>query len=539
MNMIATFISPDQENRVVTPAGNKVVIGRDESADIYLDHPSVSRTHALIMLIEGKSHFQLEDCRSANGTFLEGLKVEGPTTLYPDQNVEIGPFRFHLCVIPETGSIPSDTHKELPKEPKSRTRLEESVVQEAVRSLPTLMEAAARNSELSEDEELSSKAEKILYQKIIHLLPPQARAESAERLTRWALTLSLGLGPMEEWLEDPAVSEIMINGTDSVYLEKKGQLSRVEAPFSDSDSIMGIIDRILAPLGRRVDERNPYVDGRLPDGSRINVVIPPASLNGPTVTIRKFPEKQPTIDDLIANGTVASDAARFLEQAVVRKRNIIISGGTGAGKTTLLNVLASFIQDADRVVTIEDAAELRLDQEHVVRLETRPANLEGTGEITTRDLVKNSLRMRPDRIIVGECRGEEAFDMLQAMNTGHEGSMTTCHANSPRDALKRIETMSLMSGLSVPQHIIREQIASAVNIIVQIARLPGGRRAVTHIVEVDGYESEQVLTQAIFEPDAGTNNIAATGINASFLARDEFISRKASISLEASHDVFS
>ncbi|MDF1535007.1 MAG: ATPase, T2SS/T4P/T4SS family [bacterium] len=528
MKMIATFISPVKESRVVSATGSRIVIGRDESAEINLDHPSVSRTHARVTLIEGKSHFFLEDCRSANGTFLEGVPVKSSTTLYPDQNLEIGPFRFHLCVTPDLSSFPAGPHQVS----HDRSPEEDSIVQEAVRSLPALMEAARHNHNGEGGEELSVKAEKILYQKIIHLLGSHTGTGNAEILTRKALTLSLGLGPLEEWLEDPGVSEIMINGTDSAYLEKKGQILRVKTPFGDSNLIMGIIDRILAPLGRRVDEKNPYVDGRLPDGSRINVVIPPASLIGPVVTIRKFPARQPRIDDLVANGTVSADAASFLKQAVRKKRNIIISGGTGAGKTTLLNVLASFIQDLERVVTIEDAAELKLNQEHVVRLETRPANLEGTGEITTRDLVRNSLRMRPDRIIVGECRGGEAFDMLQAMNTGHEGSMTTCHANSPRDALKRIEMMALMGGLAVPQHVIREQIASAVNIIVQIVRLPGGRRAVTHIVEVDGYESEQVLTQPIFEPDGDEGGAAATGIQASFLSGSDIMEKVHSPSME-------
>lgn len=520
MSIIASFVSPDMENRVISPNGDRIIVGRSDTADIYLDHPSVSRTHARISLIEGKSHFLLEDCRSGNGTFVEGLKIEGPTTLYPDQNVEIGPYRFHLCVAPKSNSTTANKlQKRTRKDPLTDSSFEESVVKEAVRSLPTLMEAAERNTGIPNGEALSSKAEKILYEKIVHLLPPQAKADSAERLTQKALTLTLGLGPMEGWLEDKSVSEIMINGIESVYLEKKGQLFKLESPFPEAKPVMAIIERILAPLGRRVDERTPYVDGRLPDGSRINVVIPPASLNGPIVTIRKFPERQPTMEELIANGTITSDAANFLEHAVVKKRNIVISGGTGAGKTTFLNVLASFIQDANRVVTIEDAAELRLDQEHVVRLETRPANLEGTGEITTRDLVKNSLRMRPDRIIVGECRGEEAFDMLQAMNTGHEGSMTTCHANSPRDALKRIEMMSLMGGLMVPQHIIREQIASAVNLVVQIVRRPDGKRMVTQIVEVDGFESDQVLTQPIFEFHGNTEKISATGIKASFLVQ--------------------
>jgi len=280
---------------------------------------------------------------------------------------------------------------------------------------------------------------------------------------------------------------------------------------------MRIVDRILYPLGRRVDEKTPYVDGRLPDGSRINIIIPPASLEGPVVTIRKFDGDRLSIPMLVRKGSISSEGSKFLESAVRQKRNILISGGTGTGKTTLLNALASYIDPSERIVTIEDAAELNLQQEHVIRLETRSPNIEGIGEITTRDLVKNSLRMRPDRIVVGECRGQETFDMLQAMNTGHEGSMTTCHANSPRDALKRIEAMALMSGLDIPQRVIREQVGSAIHIIVQLTRLHDGKRAVTSIVEVDGFESDQILTQAIFEYDAPGSGLQATGLRASFL----------------------
>jgi pilus assembly protein CpaF len=325
----------------------------------------------------------------------------------------------------------------------------------------------------------------------------------------------------------------MINGTKAVYLEKYGILQQVESPFSDEDSIMRIVDRILYPLGRRVDEKTPYVDGRLPDGSRINVVIPPASLEGPVVTIRKFDGERLGIPMLINKGSISSEGTTFLESAVRNKRNILISGGTGTGKTTFLNALASFIDPSERIVTIEDAAELNLQQNHVIRLETRSPNIEGQGEVTTRDLVRNSLRMRPDRIVVGECRGQETFDMLQAMNTGHEGSMTTCHANSPRDALKRIEAMALMTGLDIPQRVIREQVGSAIHIIVQLSRAHGGRRIVTSIVEVDGFESDQILTQTIFEYCTLRAELKATGLRASFLMETKPFSEPESSASEA------
>ena len=308
----------------------------------------------------------------------------------------------------------------------------------------------------------------------------------------------LGLGPIEVLIKEPAVSEVMVNGADQVFYEKEGRLYLSSVRFRDHAHIMRIVERIVAPLGRRVDETSPMVDARLPDGSRVNVIIPPVAPNSPTLTIRKFQADKMTIEDLIAAGTMTRELAEFFRACVQVRLSIIISGGTGTGKTTMLNALSSFIPDTERILTIEDPTELRLQQGHVVSLEARPASLEGKGEITQRDLVRNALRMRPDRIIVGEVRGPEAFDMLQAMNTGHEGSLSTVHANTPRDALARIESMILMAGLDLPIRAIREQIASAIHIVVQIARLPDGSRKVTKVSEIAGMEGQVVTMQDLF-----------------------------------------
>src|SRR5215510_5495920 len=325
--------------------------------------------------------------------------------------------------------------------------------------------------------------EQILAEENIVLSRPE-RARLFEQIAAEIL----GLGPLQPLLEDDTITEIMVNGPKNVYIERKGRLHRVPVTFENNDHVMRIIDRIVAPLGRRIDESSPYVDARLMDGSRVNAVIPPISLVGPTLTIRKFSKNPITVDQLIQFGSISAEAVQFLKACVEARLNLLISGGTGSGKTTLLNVMSSFIPNDERIITIENAAELQLRQEHVITLESRPPNIEGRGEITIRDLVINSLRMRPERIIVGECRGGEALEMLQAMNTGHDGSMTTLHANTPRDAIARIETMVLMAGMDLPVRAIREQIASAVHLIVQQARLKDGTRKVTTVTEVSGME---------------------------------------------------
>ena len=308
----------------------------------------------------------------------------------------------------------------------------------------------------------------------------------------------LGLGPLEPLLQNDAITEIMVNGPNQIFVEKKGKLTLTDVHFYDNAHLMNIIERILTPLGRRVDESSPLVDARLADGSRVNIIIPPLSLVGPTITIRKFSKKALSIHDLVGFGTLNDDMAMFLDACVKARLNILVSGGTGSGKTTTLNVLSSFIPATDRIVTIEDAAELRLQQTHVVTLESRPANLEGHGAITIRDLVRNALRMRPDRIIVGEVRSGEALDMLQAMNTGHDGSLTTAHANTPRDVLSRLETMVLMAGMELPVRAVRTQVSSAIDLILQQSRIRDGSRKITYITEVQGMEGDTIILQDLY-----------------------------------------
>lgn len=307
-----------------------------------------------------------------------------------------------------------------------------------------------------------------------------------------------GFGPINPLLLDPEVSEVMVNGPNQVYVERAGKLEMTHVQFRDNEHVLNVIDKIVAPIGRRVDESSPMVDARLPDGSRVNVIIPPLALNGPTITIRKFSKEPLTIQNLIQFGTITSDMSVFLEACVKANLNIFVSGGTGSGKTTTLNVLSSFIPSDERIVTIEDAAELQLTQEHVVSLESRPANIEGKGGISIRDLVRNSLRMRPERIVIGEVRGGEALDMLQAMNTGHDGSLATGHSNSPRDMIARLETMVMMAGLDLPVKAIREQISGAIDVIIQQSRLKDGTRKITNITEVQGLEGDIIVLQDIF-----------------------------------------
>jgi len=338
----------------------------------------------------------------------------------------------------------------------------------------------------------------------------------------------LGYGPLQQFLDDPAVTEVMVNAEHAIYVERAGKLHRTAARFLSEEHLRRVIEKIVSQVGRRIDESSPMVDARLPDGSRVNAVIPPLSVDGPSLTIRKFAKEPYGVDNLVAFGTLSPQIADLLSACVTGRLNILVSGGTGSGKTTLLNVLSSFIPTDERIVTIEDAVELQLHQDHVVRLESRPPNIEGKGEVAIRDLVRNSLRMRPDRIIVGETRGGEALDMLQAMNTGHDGSLSTVHANAPRDAIARLETMVLMAGMDLPSRAIREQVASAIDVIVQLTRLRDGSRRITHVTEVGGMEGQVVTLTDIFTFDYGAGIDAEgryrgtqrpTGIRPAFLER--------------------
>jgi pilus assembly protein CpaF len=354
-----------------------------------------------------------------------------------------------------------------------------------------------------------------------------ARAER-QRLFESIVADILGFGPLEPLLGDETITEIMVNGPRNIFVERAGNIQRANVAFDDDEHVMRILDRIVAPLGRRVDESSPLVDARLPDGSRVNAVIRPISLVGPTITIRKFFKRPLTVDDLISKGSITKETVEFLRSCIISRLNMIVSGGTGSGKTTLLNILSGFIPDGERIVTIENAAELQLRQEHVVTLESRPPNIEGKGAISIQDLVVNSLRMRPDRIVVGECRGGEALDMLQAMNTGHDGSLTTLHSNSPRDTIARLEVMCLMAGMDLPVRAIREQIASAVDAVCHQERLRDGSRKVVKVTEVQGMEGDMIVMSDIFEfEQTGVEGgkvigrIRPTGIRPKFIDRIE------------------
>jgi pilus assembly protein CpaF len=357
-----------------------------------------------------------------------------------------------------------------------------------------------------------------------HILSRQEK----QRLFEQIVAEILGFGPLEPLLADGTVTEIMVNGHDKIFVERRGKIEKTSLAFESDDHLMRIIDRIVSPLGRRIDESSPMVDARLPDGSRVNAIIPPLALNGPVLTIRKFSRTPLTVDDLVRFGSTTPEAVEFLKACVLARLNVVVSGGTGSGKTTLLNILSGFIPEDERIVTIENAAELQLRQEHVVTLESRPPNIEGKGEVTIRDLVINALRMRPDRIVVGECRGGEALDMLQAMNTGHDGSLTTAHANSPRDTLARLETMCLMAGMELPMRAIREQIASAIDLIVQEERMRDGTRKIVNITEVQGMEGDVIVMSDIFafeqqgiEDGRVIGRLKPTGIRPKFIERIE------------------
>ena len=399
----------------------------------------------------------------------------------------------------------------------SRALIEKNVDIKALREVVTRISSAVMDEEIT--------------------LVPQAERK---RIIPEVLAEVLGFGPIEPLLKDETISEIMVNNASQVYVERKGKLELTDVTFRDDAHVMHVIEKIIAPIGRRIDESSPMVDARLPDGSRVNAIIPPLALKGPSITIRKFSKEPYQVDDLVRFGTWTQEIADFLKACVEGKLNIIVSGGTGSGKTTTLNVLSAFIPSDERIVTVEDAAELQLRQEHVVTLESRPANIEGKGQITMRDLVKNCLRMRPDRIIVGEVRGGEALDMLQAMNTGHDGSLTTGHSNSPRDMLARLETMVLMAGMNLPDRAIREQISSAIDLIVHQARLKDGSRKVTAITEIQGMEGDIITLQDIFvfEQKGRDDNGRILGRFKPTGIRPKFMEKLANSGVKVNNDIF-
>ncbi|MBO6066634.1 MAG: Flp pilus assembly complex ATPase component TadA [Kiritimatiellae bacterium] len=505
---LTTLIDGNRETREL--ADGIYLIGRSDGCRILLSAPEVSERHALLTIRGGVA--TLEDLRSANGTYVNGDLIASPVTLSPTAVVQIGPAMLRVSDTVAAADEPAveaandfatgaDDEAEAEEEtaPAANpyyTDIKRQIQRELLRRLDLKKLTLSGVEKDGLEETARNKISEIVGEVLGRGRMPEGI--DPDLLEQDVFNESMRLGPLEDLLEDDTVSEIMVNGPEKVYVERNGRLELSPQQFTDEASVMAVIERIVAPLGRRIDESQPYVDARLPDGSRVNAIIPPLALSGPTITIRKFAKEALTAEDFIRFGTWNQAAADFMRLCVEMRKNIIVAGGTGSGKTTLLNLLSGFIPSRERIVTIEDAAELRLQQPHVVRLESRPANIEGKGAVTIRDLVRNSLRMRPDRIIVGECRGGEALDMLQAMNTGHDGSLTTVHANSPRDVISRLETMVLMSGMELPSKAIRDQIASAVDIIIHEARLSDGSRRVMAISEVTGMEGSQIVMQDIF-----------------------------------------
>lgn len=483
--------------------GGEYRIGKSGNCEIPVSDAHVSRQHARID-VSGKI-VSIEDLGSTNGTWCDEEKVVGKVEMIPEKEYRVGNSilrlmegaSIHPSHSPSSGSAQSGRDNDLPFKRVLHGKLVEYLDRHKRGVLHQMSPTEVR---------AEAEAAAIVVLRNSQMAIPVHTDEDA--VIKEVVAEAVGLGPIERFMSDESVTEVMVNGPDQIYIEQAGRIERTDVRFSSNSALLSCIERIVTPLGRRVDEGSPMVDARLPDGSRVNVIIPPISLVGPVITIRKFGKRRFTMDELVADHCLSREMARFLQVCVAQRKNIVVSGGTGSGKTTLLNVLSNFIPEHERIVTIEDAAELRLHQRHVVSLESRPANIEGRGAVPIRELVRNALRMRPDRIVVGECRGPEALDMLQAMNTGHEGSLTTGHANSPRDFLSRLEVMISMAGMDLPLRAIREQAASAIDVIVQQARLSDGKRRTTKIVEVDGSEGETILLQTIFEfKQSGRNEL--------------------------------
>ena len=489
-------------------AEGRYTLGKGDGCDVVLGDAHVSREHARITV--SAERVVLEDMRSTNGTWYKDKRINAAVTLVEGDEINFGKLTLHVLqthpAAPKTDKrvVKPTVMQPAPVALRAVSKRESQEVLETKRKIHGMileyldLRKRTKLQEMSEAElrEETIKATHEVIEQHITSIPAEI---TKQRLIDEVVAEAVGLGALEPFLNDDSITEIMVNGCEQVYVERNGVIQLTSRQFSSNQSLRGVIDRIVAPLGRRIDESSPMVDARLPDGSRVNAIIPPLALNGPTMTIRKFSKRKLAMEDLINYGSLDESMASFLQVCVETRRNIVVSGGTGSGKTTTLNILSNFIDNDHRIITIEDAAELNLNQSHVVSLESRPANAEGKGLISIRELVVNALRMRPDRIIVGECRSGEALDMLQAMNTGHTGSMTTGHANTPRDFLSRLEVMVLMAGIELPSKAIREQIASAIDIIVQQNRLADGTRRITKIVEVTGMEGDTILLQPLFE----------------------------------------
>jgi pilus assembly protein CpaF len=489
--LTVTVEQPGHPPRTVRVERLPARIGRVRDAEVTLPSWRVGRVHA--HLHPSGRGVRLVDGGTLGGTLVNGERVVDFGPLGPDDLIEIGGFRLQVQVdaapVPAVASADAAT---------AAAHAAVSWRRRMHRELLQTIDLRRRDLRGVDAEALRDEVRVLLEQRVADRVPLPPEIDRT-RLLQDVLDEAVGLGPLERLLDDPTITEIMVNAADEIWIERDGRLHRHPGAFSDDEAVRGIIERIVAPLGRRIDEASPMVDARLPDGSRVNAVIPPLAVRGPALTVRRFSRALLAPHDLLAAGSASAAMLAFLRVCVEHRRNVVISGGTSSGKTTLLNVLSNLIPEGERVVTIEDAAELTLAHAHLVQLEARPPNLEQRGQVTIRDLVRNALRMRPDRIVVGECRGGEALDMLQAMNTGHDGSLTTVHANSPRDVVSRLEVMTLMAGIELPVQAVREQIASAVDVVVHQTRFADGARRITSIMEVTGIESSRVQMHPLFE----------------------------------------
>jgi len=519
MIAIAIYRNLKGKAKIDSVPGSVLKIGRASENDVILDRTGVSRDHAEIY--KRSNSFYIADLKSKHGTFINERKIPVLKSVPVQLDDIIGIGEYFLKIKEEI--VDEDKQKRkisklTPEEELEYYRDPRVIELKTIvhNQLLDIIDLRRLDVKKINDIELRRQCDEMVREILSETEADVQWEIDQEILIKDILDEALALGPLEDLMEDAAVTEIMVNRKDQIYVEKSGKIILSPKIFNSDMSLLGIISRIVSPIGRRIDESSPMVDARLQDGSRVNAVIPPMALNGPCITIRKFSKDPFTVDNLVGFNTISRSIAEFLKVCVENRKNVVISGGTGSGKTTTLNILSSFIPEDERIVTIEDAAELQLSQDHVVRLESRPPNIEGKGEIKIRHLVKNALRMRPDRIVVGECRGGETLDMLQAMNTGHDGSLTTAHANSPIDMLSRLETMVMMSGEDLPSRAIREQIAAAVDIVVQQTRLTCGSRKITYVSEVTGIEDDKIILQDIFY-------FKQEGFDASGKTRGQFI----------------